>query len=505
MTGHITIVGLGPAGLDRLRPHELGALLDPSTTVIVRTEEHPAAYDLAALRPVVVCDDLYQAGSGFDEVYDAIVERVLSASRDGSVVYAVPGSAIVGERAVGRLIDAAENAGIPCVVIPGESFIDAACAIVGIDPIADGLQILDARALSDPLPLHLPSFITQIDSAFVVGEVALALGRTLPESYTVDMLDRIGDEDATITQMTLRDLPGAATGPRSTLFVPAADVGLLGLITTNRILRSECPWDSNQTHHTLVSHLIEETYETVDAISALPASAPGGDADLGAYAVLEEELGDLLLQIVFHTTLAAEAQAFDIDEVAEGIRRKLVHRHPHVFGSVVATEIGEVLANWEELKRVEKRRESLMDDIPSALPGIARADKIQRRVASVGFDWPNDEPVFAKVEEELGELREVRGDRELATAELGDLLFAAVNLARHLDVDPEIALSRANATFVERFRVVERLADGEGRRLRDYGPADLDRLWEISKTVVSTDESESSFTLTPKGTTHDPH
>jgi MazG family protein len=171
----------------------------------------------------------------------------------------------------------------------------------------------------------------------------------------------------------------------------------------------------------------------------------------------------------------------------------------------VATEIGEVLANWEELKRVEKRRESLMDDIPSALPGIARADKIQRRVASVGFDWPNDEPVFAKVDEELGELREVRGDRELATAELGDLLFAAVNLARHLDVDPEIALSRANATFVERFRVVERLADGEGRRLRDYGPADLDRLWEISKTVVSTDESESSFTLTPKGTTHDPH
>ena len=498
MTSGITVIGLGPAGLDRLKPHQLGVLVDPSATVVVRTAEHPAASDLAALRPVVACDDLYQAGADFDEVYEAIVDRVVRASRHGSVVYAVPGSAIVGERAVARLIAEAESKGIPCVVISGESFIDEACAAVGIDPIADGLQILDARALSDPLPLHLPSFITQIDSAFVAGEVALALGRTLPESFTVTMLDRIGDADAKNTEIALRDLPRAATGPRSTLFVPAADVGLLGLIATNRLLRSECPWDSEQTHHTLVSHLIEETYEAVDAISTLSAAAPRGEADLGAYAILEEELGDLLLQIVFHTTLAAEAGAFDVDEVAEGIRRKLVHRHPHVFGDVVATEVGDVLANWEELKNVEKQRESLMDDIPAALPGIARADKIQRRVASVGFDWPNDEPVFAKVEEELGELREVRSDRDRATAELGDLLFAAVNLARHLDVDPEIALSRANATFAKRFRIVEQLAEGEGRRLRDYDLADLNRLWETSKTVVSTDESGSSFTLTPE-------
>jgi tetrapyrrole methylase family protein/MazG family protein len=247
-----------------------------------------------------------------------------------------------------------------------------------------------------------------------------------------------------------------------------------------------------------VSHLIEEAYETVEAISALSATAPGGEADLGAYALLEEELGDLLLQVVFHTTLAAEAGAFDIDEVAEGIRRKLVYRHPHVFGDATATEVGEVLANWEELKNVEKRRESLMDDIPAALPGVARADKIQRRVGSVGFDWPGDVPVFAKVEEELRELRGVRADRDLATAELGDLLFAVVNLARHLDVDPEVALSRANDTFAERFRIVERLAEDEGRRLRDYDLPGLDRLWETAKNVVSTDEGDSSFTLTPE-------
>jgi len=312
------------------------------------------------------------------------------------------------------------------------------------------------------------------------------------------LLDRIGDEDGAAIETTIADLSRAATGPRSTLFVPAAQVGWLGLISTSRVLRAKCPWDAKQTHHTLVSHLIEETYETVDAIGALSVDAPSGEDDLGAYAVLEEELGDLLLQIVFHATLAAEAGAFDVDEVAEGIRRKIVHRHPHVFGDVVADEVGEVLANWEELKNAEKQRESLMDDIPTALPGIARADKIQRRVASVGFDWPSDEPVFAKVEEELGELREVRTDRDRATGELGDLLFAAVNLARHLDVDPEIALARANDTFVERFRVVEQLAVDENVRLRDCDLAELDRLWEIAKTVVSTNQTGSSFTLTPE-------
>ena len=498
MTGRISIVGLGPAGLDRLRRVDLDLLADPATAVIVRTREHPAVSDLEDMRSVVSCDDLYDAADDFDSVYDAIVERVITAARTGPVIYAVPGSAIVGERAATRLVAAAAREEIPCVVVPGESFIDLACASVGVDPIADGLQILDARALPDPLPLHLPSLITQIDTPLVAGDVALALGRVLTDSFAVTMLDRVGGRDAAITEMTIADLPRADTGPRSTLFVPAAHVGWLGLVATNRILRTECPWDARQTHHTLVSHLIEETYETVDAISTLPVDAPAGDVDLGDYLHLEEELGDLLLQIVFHAGLAAEAGAFDVDEVAEGIRRKIVNRHPHVFGDVVATDVGEVLANWEELKNAEKGRSSLMDDLPAALPGIARADKIQRRVASVGFDWPDAEPVFAKVAEELEELGDVRSDRDLATAELGDLLFAVVNLSRHLDVDPEIALSKANDTFAARFRIVERLADERGQRLRDLDLAELDHLWDMAKTALSTADRESSFTLKPE-------
>lgn len=172
MTGRITIIGLGPAGLDRLPRADLDHLVDPAATLIVRTGEHPAASDLAELRSVVSCDDLYEVADDFDGVYDAIVDRVITAARTRPVIYAVPGSAVVGERAATRLVAEAAREGIPCVVTPGESFIDLACVAVGIDPIADGLQILDARALPDPLPLHLPSLIAQIDMPLVAGDVA---------------------------------------------------------------------------------------------------------------------------------------------------------------------------------------------------------------------------------------------------------------------------------------------------------------------------------------------
>jgi len=498
MSERITVVGLGPSGLDRLCVSDLERLTDPAVTVVVRTLQHPACLELAERRPVVTCDDLYESADDFDAVYDGIVARVVDLAAEGDVVYAVPGSAVVGERAVTRLITRARDEAIPSRIVPGESFIDLACVTLGLDPIADGLQILDARALPDPLPFHVPSLISQIDTPLVAGDVALALGRVLPASFEVTLLDRLGDTDASITVMSLGDLPRAETGPRSTLYVPAANVGWFGLVATNRILRTACPWDAEQTHHTLVSHLIEETYETVDAIGKLPVEAPGGDVDDAAYAELEEELGDLLLQVVFHANLAAEAGAFDVDEVAEGIRRKIVHRHPHVFGDVVAEEVAEVLANWEELKNVEKGRDSLMDDVPAALPGIARADKIQRRVATVGFDWSDTGPVFDKVVEELDELRAVKDDRDRATGELGDLLFSVVNLARHLDVDPEIALSRANDVFSARFRVVERLASERGARLRDLDLETLETLWQTAKAEVSTTGSRSSFTLEPE-------
>lgn len=477
----LVVLGLGPAGLERVGGADLALLDDPSVTVVLRTVQHPAAEELASRRQVIACDDLYERAEDFDEVYAAIAARVVEVAQAGPAVYAVPGSAVVGERTVPLVRAAADEAGIEVELRPGESFIDVVCAAVGVDPIGDGLQIVDGRRLPDPLPLHLPTLITQVDSPLVAAEVAVTLARTLPDDTEVTIVEGGAPADGAIATLPLSELMSGAFGPRTTIYVPAASVGILGLVATNRILRLECPWDAKQTHHTLVSHLVEETYETVDAVSRLPAAAPGGDPDPVAYAALEEELGDLLIQVVFHSTMASEAGAFDFDEVAEGVRRKVVARHPHVFGDLEVADAGEVIVNWEAMKAVEKQRASLMDDVPEAVPGLSRADKVQTRASAVGFDWPDAEPVFDKVAEELDELRAAAGDPELATEELGDVLFAVVNLSRHLGVDPEIALARANDKFAARFRLVERLAAERGAALRELSLAELDALWDEAK------------------------
>ncbi len=480
MTAALTIVGLGPAGLERLSASVRAVLEDTGRTVILRTLEHPAAAVLASRRDVVTCDDLYESAD-FDGVYQAMVERVLRAARSGPTVYAVPGSAVVGERAVTGIRTRAEAEGIAIDVMAGESFLDLLLLRVGVDPIADGLQIVDGRDLPDPFPFHLPTVVTQVDRPVVLADVAVILSRVLPDDTPVVVLDALGSSDESVSTMLLSALPGHEVGPRTTLFFDPPPVGWHGLVTTNRTLRAECPWDREQTHHSLVGHLIEETYETVEALSRLAPAAPAGDPDYGAYVEVEEELGDLLLQVVFHATLAAEAGAFDVEEVAEGIRRKLVRRHPHVFADAEVSDSDQVLANWELLKAAEKNRESLMDDIPAALPSIALSDKMQRRAASVGFDWHTTDPVFEKIEEELAELHQVLDDPERATAELGDLLFATVNLARHLKIDAELALRHAAHTFAQRFRKVEALAATGSHTLAEMSLDEMDALWRRAK------------------------
>ncbi len=480
----ISVVGLGPAGLDRLPP-ATAAVLTAAPMVVVRTLAHPGAAELAALRAVLSCDDLYEEAPDFEAVYSAIVERILHAAESGPVVFAVPGSAVVGERAAAAVVAAGRRAGHEVVVIAGESFLDLVWTAIGLDPIADGAQVLDGRDLPDPLPLHVPTVITQVDTPFVLDVVVGQLSRVLPDDTEVVFMDGLGGDDERVILSTLGELGELVPGPRTTLALHPGLVGWHGLVVTNRILREQCPWDREQTHHSLISHLIEEAYETVEAVSRLSSEAPDGEVDYVAYAGVEEELGDLLLQVVFHATLAEEVSAFDVETVAEGIRRKLVHRHPHVFGEVEADTAHQVKANWEAIKGEEKARESLMDDVPEALPAIARADKLQRRAASIGFDWREVAPVLAKLREEVDELDEelshphVPGDR--VTAELGDVLFSVVNLARHVNVDPELALRGAADRFADRFRHVERLAANEKTAMSDMTLEQLDALWDRAK------------------------
>ncbi|HIE21279.1 MAG TPA: nucleotide pyrophosphohydrolase, partial [Acidimicrobiia bacterium] len=322
----ITVAGLGPGDLNRLPESVRMLLLDPDRVVVCRTEDHPAAAQLADLRPVVFCDDLYRACDTFEEVYDAIVDRVVNASRKGPVVYAVPGSPLVGEFAVRKLLDSLEEV----EVVPAESFVDAVLAEVGYDPLDRGLQILNGQRLPDPLVLGVPTIIGHLDRPEVLADACAAVGRIVAEDARVLVVVDLGTAEPKVVEAPPGEVNPALAGSRTSLFIDADPGGLIGAIQVMRRLREECPWDREQTHHSLVKNLVEEAYELVEAISRLDEDQP----DWVAYAAVEDEVGDVLLQVLFHSVIARQAGAFDIDDVAEVMRQKLVRRHPHVFGDV---------------------------------------------------------------------------------------------------------------------------------------------------------------------------
>ena len=245
-----------------------------------------------------------------------------------------------------------------------------------------------------------------------------------------------------------------------------------------------CPWDREQTHRSIRHNLIEETYEALDAL------------DAGNMVGFQDELGDLLLQVVFHSQIASEAGQFDFDAVAKMIADKLVRRHPHVFGRQKADTSREVLKQWEAIKKQEKQSHSIFAEIPRSLPALLKADKIQRKAARVGFDWKHVKDVVAKVEEELREVQAAHasGNRRHFAEELGDLLFAAVNLARYENLDPEDLLNRATHKFVKRFQQIERAVRKRGRKLEDCQLAELDALWEATKRTTKRRKQRSAAT-----------
>jgi tetrapyrrole methylase family protein/MazG family protein len=248
-----------------------------------------------------------------------------------------------------------------------------------------------------------------------------------------------------------------------------------------RTLREQCPWDIEQTHESLIPYLLEETYEVVDALQAL--ADPSRSDDSHADDDLIEELGDLLYQIEFHAVIAEQQGRFTIADVADGIHDKLVRRHPHVFGDVEVEDADHVLSNWDEIKHVEKGRTSIFDGIPRSLPSLSYAAKVGRKASKVGFDWSDVSGAIPKVREETAELIEAitAGDVTETASELGDLLFAVVNVARHVGVDPELALRVASDKFRTRFEVVERLARQDGIDLLAAELAVLDALWDRVK------------------------
>jgi tetrapyrrole methylase family protein / MazG family protein len=251
-----------------------------------------------------------------------------------------------------------------------------------------------------------------------------------------------------------------------------------GLMQLTRTLRAPggCPWDREQSHASLKPHLLEEAYEVLDALDSEEPS------------LIAEELGDLLFQVTIHSQIAAEAGTFTIEDVIEGIMRKLIGRHPHVFGDLELASAQDVRHAWESFKQREKpKRTSVMQEIPRGLPALPQSNLMQKRAASVGFEWPSVGEVLAKVEEELAELRaevDASASKELQREEFGDILFALVSVARHLRIDPEEALRLANRKFGRRFQHVESSVTADGKSMRDLSPEQLDQYWNEAKLAA---------------------
>ena len=246
------------------------------------------------------------------------------------------------------------------------------------------------------------------------------------------------------------------------------------LRTIMEILRSDegCPWDREQNHVSVRKNFLEETYEVLEAIDS-------GDTEL-----LKEELGDVLMQVVFHARMEEEIGSFNLDDVADGVCKKLILRHPHVFGDVQVENADEVLKNWDAIKKKEKHQESFtetLQNVPKVLPALMRAEKVQKRAADVGFDWENARAAFYKISEEAEELSRAVEDGGGVEEEAGDLLFAVVNVLRLLKLDPEIALNRATDKFTARFAEMERLILADGKSLAEMTLADMDAYWDRVK------------------------
>ena len=467
----IDVVGLGPAGPD-LVTAGTRALIDAAPSVFLRTRRHPAA---EAFPGATSFDRHYESASTFEDVYEAVVaDLVAEARRAGRVVYAVPGSPAVAERTVVllRRDPAVVSGEVTLAVHPALSFLDLAFARLGVDPVASGARIVDGESFAaEAAGERGPLLVAQCWSPAVLS--AVKLSAEVPSGTTVVLLHHLGLADERIEVVGWDDLDRTLEPDHLTsLWIPtmAEPVGseLVRLDELMHDLRQRCPWDRRQTHGSLARHLMEESYEVLEAIDAVAAVDAGAvdddDAEERAVAHLEEELGDLLFQVYFHATLAAEEGRFSLADVARGVHDKLVSRHPHLFAGAEAGEPDRMAADWESLKMAEKNRTSITEGIPAALPALALAAKLQRKGLAVGMHLDGPEEVARSVAAAVAPLglaagvagagdADPRGPGDDAAAgadeaaQIGALLFSVVSLARALDVDPESALRARAAAF----------------------------------------------------------
>ncbi len=478
----LIVVGLG-AGRKGLMTEETKRLLTEETCVRLRTAKHPTVAELGEEGYTFLSfDHIYDEKDTFDEVYTTITDECLALAKEtGRLIYAVPGSPLVAEKTVQMLRARAEKEGVSLTILPAMSFLEVLYVRLGVDPI-NGLTILDGDDIGDLPPDNVAALvITQVYDRAVASEVKLALMEQYDDEQPVTFVRNLGLDDEEVREIPLYELDRQPNIDHLTsVYVPrrekrTATFDMEPLVDVMATLRSPggCPWDIEQTHDSLRRYMIEEVYEAIEAIE-------NEDAPL-----LCEELGDLLLQIVFHARVAEECGEFSMQDVIDGVTEKMIRRHPHVFGDISVRDAGEVLVNWEAIKAKEKegKRKSALDGVSPGLPALMAAFKLQKKAAKVGFDWTEVKDVWEKVREELGELAEAsaEGDVKAVEEEFGDVLFSLVNLSRFLHIEPETSLTAANHKFRRRFTFIEDKVHELGKKWDDMTLAEMDKLWEQAK------------------------
>jgi tetrapyrrole methylase family protein/MazG family protein len=485
----ITIVGLGPGNWDQLTLQAIQALQE-APVVYLRTAHHPAVEEFPTSIQWISFDELYEKSDTFEAVYQAIIEKILALGRiPQGVVYAVPGNPCVAESTGPEIIRRAKNEGISVKVISGVSFIEPCLSALSIDPYEQGLVLIDALEINLqhhlPYTPTLPALIGQVYSTYVASDLKLILGTVFSDTHEVYFIHAAGTLNEVVEQISLYEIDRSAhIGLLSSLYVPGLEKGSSFEDFQEQIahLRAPegCPWDREQTHQSLRSTLLEETYEVLNAM------------DHDDEAAMQEEFGDLLLQIVLNAQIASETGSFTMIDILQSIYKKIQYRHPHVFGSEHRANTDEVLTSWESLKAEERKHkengeahQGRLDSVPVGMPALALAQSYQARAARVGFDWPDIQGVIDKIEEEIREVREA--DETQIKGELGDLLFALVNLIRWYNIDAESALRQTNQKFLTRFKYIENQVKQQGLSMEKMNLEEMDALWNEAKKIERND------------------
>ncbi|MDR7855671.1 nucleoside triphosphate pyrophosphohydrolase [Tissierella sp.] len=480
--GKIYVIGLGPGSVQSLT---LGALdrINSGDKNFLRTDKHPTIeYFVEKKIPYKAYDYLYDREDDFHKVYESIVCDLIEESKGSSNInYYVPGNPMVAEKTIQLLLEK----GIDIEIVSGMSFIEPMIELVGRDPI-NGLKIVDGASF-DSLMVDINSdmIITQVYNRRILSEVKIILSDIYGDEYKVYLIHSAGVKEdekkdfVPICELDRSEVIGALTS----IYIPKMEkinkkvFDFNDLLCIMRLLRSEdgCPWDMEQTHESIRQSVIEEAYEVVNAIDS-------GDIDN-----IIEELGDLLLQVIFHCQIAFDEGEFSLYEVTSALANKLIYRHPHVFSKKDVENSDEVVYNWNILKYAKRDIISFTDklkDIPK-LPALMTSFKIQEKAAEIGFDWEDIQGPLTKVMEEYEEVVDAMdkfgGGAEETEGELGDLLFAVVNLSRFLDVNPEVALNRTINKFIRRFEFMEERLTEIDKTFEEMTLVEMDELWNQAK------------------------